>query len=79
MNSDTKEVLDRMIKEKAKIAKMITNEVAQKVKDMSEYDAKKTLSVKPKKGSKKTFNIKNIALPVLLFLGLANKFIVSTI
>ena len=79
MNSDTKEVLDRMIKEKAKITKMITDEVAQKVKDMSDYDAKETLSVKPKKGSKKTFNIKNLTLPVLLFLGLANKFIVSTI
>jgi len=48
MNSDTKEVFDRMIKEKAKIIKMITCEVAQTVKEMSDCEDNTLVLIKRK-------------------------------
>jgi len=74
MNSDTKEVLDRMVKEKAKIAKMITDEVAQKVKDMSDYDVKEVVGVNVMSKNKKSIRFLS-----LLSLLLGNKSIVATI
>jgi len=48
MNSDTKEVLERMMREKAKITKMITAEVAEKVKAMSSAKPQELIKVKSK-------------------------------
>ena len=72
MNSDTKEVLDRMMKEKVKIAKMITDEVAQKVKDMSDYDVKEVVGANVMSKNKKSIRFLS-----LLSLLLGNKSILN--
>jgi len=79
MNADTKEVIDRMLKEKAKITKMITAEVAQTVKNMSDYDANELVTEKAIKKTKKSSKLKYLGLSVLLFLLLSNQFVVSPI
>jgi len=68
MNSDTKEVLERIMREKAKITKMITAEVAEKVKDMSAEKPQESAKTKSKSKSLH-IQLSSIVASVLLMIG----------